>query len=83
VEFGSPNVNLHAAVETRSSIPSAGSTEGGSETTQSPIRGAFGVQSAYWTRDEYPKGCRVQIAARDLLEDFAAIWQFHAPLQPE
>jgi hypothetical protein len=25
----------------------------------------------------------VRIAARDLLEDFAAIWQFHAPLQPE
>jgi hypothetical protein len=36
-----------------------------------------------WTRDECPKRSRVRIAACDLLEDFAAIWQFHAPVQPE
>jgi hypothetical protein len=46
VDFGSPNVSLHAAIETTSSIPSAGSTEAGSETTQSAAPGgAFGAQA--------------------------------------
>jgi hypothetical protein len=46
VDFGSPNVSLHAAIETTSSIPSAGSAEAGSETTQSAAPGgAFGAQA--------------------------------------
>ena len=31
----------------------------------------------------YPKGCWVRVASREVLEQFAATWDLHAPLQAE